>query len=177
MKAFAAVTTNSMLPPVPAAPANTLYQRAVVIALTVNLKSRFMESLANKKSSNELRMELRAEFGSKYGPTSSSSNGGASSTGGSPYNGPKNNTPGKGGKGAGKGKGKPAGGKGGGANGVDTCLDWIESKCSGAGRSTCPKGHLHSGSLQKVTWLSARMCEGRVSDDVLWTKSREVGRS
>eukprot|EP00392_Amoebophrya_sp_AT5.2_P009821 g9849.t1 len=181
MKAFAAVTANSMLPPVAAQPAATVYQRSIRIALTVNLKAKFSDLLSHKKNNQELAQQLRAEFKGGYAPVSSG--GGSSSSNNSPYmymgpnpkknGGPKGgqNNPGKGG-----GKGKKGGGaQPGGA--VDTCLDWIEGNCPGRGRSTCPKGHRHAGTLQKVTWLNSRFLEGRVSDDQCMAKSREVDNS
>lgn len=171
-KAYGEVTTNSMLPPVAVNPIATAYQRGITVAVTVNLKQKFHELMYMEKALKRNNAIILANVRALQPPARTNNN-----NDNAPYN-----PPNKGGKkGAGKkgaagkgGAGKGGNGGKGATTGNETCLDWLEDKCTGTSKANCPHGHWHCGTLQRLTWLNYRFCGSRVSNQRLLLKCEEV---
>ncbi len=186
MKALETVLHPNMLPVVAGDPA-TAYQRSVTYSMTVNLKVEFMKHIQLRKSSNasEARVMTRvaaalasiAASAPRPAPYGAGSGGGQGVKGGNQGNGGgagKGGFGGKGNGGNGGGKGK---GKGKGKGGVNTCLDWMQGNCPGSGRSTCPNGHMHCGTIARLDWLNTRFLAGALTGEQLMALSQQTDNS
>eukprot|EP00392_Amoebophrya_sp_AT5.2_P008510 g8538.t1 len=184
MKACAEVTKSNNLPAVNQIPAETAYQRAFVLAVTISLKSKLRDYIylekTMKKSTSSMLVMLQQNGYSPVVPAPAATTAG-------PYNGPNQKGGqtrrggqrggGGGGKG-GKNGGMPAGGGGKGANGAQrTCLKWMEGTCPGTSRATCPDGHWHCADKQRRRWLNTRFLEGRLTEERMEILCHEVDNS
>eukprot|EP00392_Amoebophrya_sp_AT5.2_P011290 g11365.t1 len=176
-KAYGEVTTNSMLPPVAVNPIATAYQRGITVAVTVNLKQKFHELMYMEKALKRNNAMILANIRALQPPARVNNN-----NDNAPYNPPnKGGKKGAGKKGAGGkgGAGKGNGGKGA-TTGNETCLDWLEDKCTGNSKANCPHGHWHCGTLQRLTWLNYRSLPTRdhwATDDELaecWKQMKQM---